>query len=297
MPLSFTRPEALSLKNHPDFSEKWLQERISDDPSILGLGDVELVGAEKSLPRAGRLDLLLYDDQLNRRYEVELMLGATDPSHIIRSIEYWDVERRRYPAYDHVAVLVAEDITSRFLNVLSLFAGSIPLIALQMTALKVDDKIVLHFVHVLDQTALRSDDAYELGERADKTVFETDRDWWEQRTTSPILAICDDLCQMVGDAAQQPHRLRYRKKIIDLVSERDQSRRLWCGPRKTLVHIGGYVSDPETWVRRFEDAGLSAGLARGNKAVRTTIMPGQFKEQTALLGEFVRDAVGVEERA
>src|SRR5690606_32610537 len=111
--------------------------------SILGLGEVELVGTEKSLPRAGRLDLLLHDEQLNRRYEVELMLGATDPSHIVRCIEYWDVERRRYPAYDHVAVLVAEDITSRFLNVMALLAGSIPLIALKLSALRVDDKVVL----------------------------------------------------------------------------------------------------------------------------------------------------------
>ena len=30
--------------------------------------------------------------------------------------EYWDIERRRYPQYDHCAVLIAEDITSRFLN-------------------------------------------------------------------------------------------------------------------------------------------------------------------------------------
>jgi len=77
MPLLFARPEILSLKSHPEFSEKWLQERISEDPSLLGLGDIELVGAEKVLPKAGRLDFLLHDDQLNRRYEVELMLGAT----------------------------------------------------------------------------------------------------------------------------------------------------------------------------------------------------------------------------
>ena len=86
------------------------------------------------------------------------MLGATDPSHIIRAIEYWDIEKQRYPAYDHVAVLVAEDITSRFLNVLSLFSGSIPLIAIQLDALQVDDKILLNFVKVLDQTELRTED-------------------------------------------------------------------------------------------------------------------------------------------
>ncbi len=40
--------------------------------------------------KAGRLDLLLQDAN-QRRYEVEIQLGATDESHIIRTIEYWDI--------------------------------------------------------------------------------------------------------------------------------------------------------------------------------------------------------------
>ena len=42
----------------------------------------------------------------SQRYEVELRLGATDEFHIIRCIEYWDIELRRYPSYEHIAVLV-----------------------------------------------------------------------------------------------------------------------------------------------------------------------------------------------
>jgi hypothetical protein len=42
----------------------------------------------------------------------------------------------RYPQYGHWAVLSAEDITGRFLNVVSLFNETIPLIALQMNALR-----------------------------------------------------------------------------------------------------------------------------------------------------------------
>ncbi len=56
-----------------------------------------------------------------------MQLGATDESHIIRTSEYWDIERRKYPQYDHTAVIVAEDITSRFLNVVGLFNGFIPI--------------------------------------------------------------------------------------------------------------------------------------------------------------------------
>jgi hypothetical protein len=297
MPLIFARPEVLSLKIHPDFSEKWLQDRIRDDPSILGLGEVEFITAEKPLPKAGRLDLLLYDDQLNRRYEVELMLGATDPSHIIRCIEYWDIERRRYPAYDHVAVLVAEDITSRFLNVMALLAGSIPLIALQMSALRVDDKVVLHFARVLDQTQLRSDDEYELGERPGTGAVETDRTWWEQRSSPSILAICDDLLQVVEEVSGQPHRLRYRRKLVDLVGDQDDVRRVWCQPKKTLLHVGVYVAQPEAWVKQFEEVGLSGALKRGNKAARITVTPEEYREQKPLLRELVREAVKPEDDA
>ena len=295
MSLSFARPEVLSLKSHPEFSEKWLQERICEDPSILGLGDVEMVAAEKMLPKAGRLDLLLHDDQLNRRYEVELMLGATDPSHIIRCIEYWDVERRRYPAYDHVAVLVAEDITSRFLNVMALLAGSIPLIALQMSALRVDDKVVLHFTRVVDQTKLRSNDEYDLGERAGAGALEKDRGWWEQRRKPSLLNICDELLRMLVEISGQPHRMRYRIKFIDLVSERDGSRRVWCSPKENVVYVGAYVPQPEEWVKRFEEAGLSAALRRGNKAAQTIVSAEEFKEQKPLLREFVREAMAAEE--
>jgi hypothetical protein len=132
MSLKFIKPERILLSNHSEYREKWVQERIAGDPSILGLGDLVLKDKERSQPRAGRLDLLFQDAELTTRYEVEVMLGSTDENHIIRTIEYWDVERKRYPQYDHYAVIVAEDITSRFLNVVGLFNGFIPLIALQI---------------------------------------------------------------------------------------------------------------------------------------------------------------------
>src|SRR5215208_1983799 len=151
MPPSYIRHERLSLKLHPELTEKWVQDLIAADPAILGLGDLVLRDKERTQPRAGRLDLLLQDRETKRRYEVELQLGACDEAHIIRCIEYWDIERKRYPQYDHCAVLIAEDITSRFLNVISLFNGTIPLIALQVQALKVGEAITLVFTKVMDE--------------------------------------------------------------------------------------------------------------------------------------------------
>ena len=45
-------------------------------------------------------------DDNDTRYEIEIQLGATDPSHIIRTIEYRDNEKKRYPQYDHCALLL-----------------------------------------------------------------------------------------------------------------------------------------------------------------------------------------------
>src|SRR3990167_5328950 len=93
--MSYIRPNPISLKAHPQFNEKWVQKLIADDPSVLGLGDLVLRDKERSQPRAGRLDLLLQDPETQRRYEVEVQLGATDEAHIIRTIEYWDIEKKK----------------------------------------------------------------------------------------------------------------------------------------------------------------------------------------------------------
>ena len=144
----------INLKNHPEYNERWLQEIIADDPEIIGIGDVILKDKERIHPRAGRLDLLLQDADGNGRYEVEIQLGASDESHIIRTIEYWDIERRKYPQYDHTAIIIAEDITSRFLNVISLFNGFIPIMALQVSAIETSDGVGLHFTTILDTVKL-----------------------------------------------------------------------------------------------------------------------------------------------
>jgi hypothetical protein len=122
---TYIKPERINLKSHPIYTERWVQDRIAEDPKILGLGELVLRDKERQQPQAGRLDLLLEDPdpEATTRYEVEIQLGATDESHIIRTLEYWDLERKRFPQYEHCAVIIAEEVTSRFLNVISLFNG------------------------------------------------------------------------------------------------------------------------------------------------------------------------------
>jgi hypothetical protein len=212
MSLTFIKPEKLLLASHPEYREKWVQERIAEDPSILGLGDLVLKDKERSLPRGGRLDLLFQDAESSTRYEVEIMLGGTDESHIIRTIEYWDLEKRRYPQYDHYAVIVAEDITSRFLNVIGLFNGFIPLIALQMSALKFGDQISLVFTKVFDALSLGMPDADE------EVQAVTDRSYWETRGTKETVALADEMFKMVNAFAPDLE-LKHNKFYIGLAKD------------------------------------------------------------------------------
>jgi hypothetical protein len=40
--LEYVKHETISLKDHSEFNESWLQKQIIDDPSILNLGDLEV---------------------------------------------------------------------------------------------------------------------------------------------------------------------------------------------------------------------------------------------------------------
>jgi hypothetical protein len=207
--MSNMKLESVSIKRSEQLTEKWVQEQIAGDPSLLGLGNVETLDRERRQPSAGRLDLLLQDVETLKRYEVEIQLGDTDESHVVRTVEYWDIERKRYPQYEHAAVIVAEEITARFLNVIQLFNGAIPLIALKMTAYKVGDQYALTFVKVLDERTLGL-----VG--VDEPLAEpTNRDFWESKSSKQQLLATDALLKLVNEVEPKA-ALKYNRQYIGL---------------------------------------------------------------------------------
>ena len=192
------KPEQISLREHPEINEKIIQKKIAEDPSILGLGDLILKDIERTQPRAGRLDLLFQDPETYRRYEVEIQLGKTDESHVIRTIEYWDIERKRYPQYDHCAVIIAEDITSRFLNVIHLFNGFIPIVAIQMNAFKFGEDIGLVFTKILDEMPLGLVDE---DEEREVQQISTNREFWVKKTSNDTVILTDKFLEIINETS------------------------------------------------------------------------------------------------
>ena len=280
---TYTKAEPIRMKNHPSLTEKWLQDLIARDPSILGLGEIELIDRERIQHKAGRLDLLLSDPDNNIRYEVELMLGSTDESHIIRTIEYWDIERRRYPGYDHVAVIVAEDITSRFLNVLSLFSGSIPFIALHMSAIQIQDSVSIVFSKVIDSTDLRTDDASEAN------LTPTDRNYWIAKSTSANVAISDSCLDIVNAISSDTYELKYNKYYIGLSDGYRPRNFIYFKPQKRKTSVIVKSTKYSDWAERLEEDGIDSSANR--RGFRLNLVHGQTETHKELLAEIFSAAI------
>jgi len=246
--MKYTKSEIISLKNNSKYNEKWLQARIEEDPGILGLGELDFRDTEKIMVGGGRLDTILYDPEEKRRYEVEIQLGKTDESHIIRTIEYWDIERKRNPQYDHCAVIIAEDITSRFLNVISLFNGFIPLIAIQVKAVVIEDNISLFFTKVLDETK------FELLEE-DEISEPTDRKYWEKKASKESLNLMDKIFDQLSEVVNE-YKLKYNKYYIGLQKNDMANNFITFTPRKTAVLMNFKLEKTEEYDELLEHSDL-----------------------------------------
>lgn len=272
--------EKIYLKNNPEVKEDNIQQFIFDNPQVLGLGDLTPIRREKTQPAGGRLDILMADDN-DTRYEIEIQLGATDPSHIIRTIEYWDNERKRYPQYDHCAVIVAEEITGRFMNVIQLFNGSIPLIALQMQATKIGDDIQLSFVKVLDRISLGTDDEEE--------NEPTDRNFWEKK--SNVLKYVDHIFKDVSQYAPG-FELKYNKFYIGLTKNGSTSNFISFRPKKKFIYLFTKCASSEKRQEELDNSGLDWTYAPRNRAYRIKIDKIEdYKNNKDLIEILIKDAM------
>ena len=221
----FLKMDRDSLAALPEFNETMVQTYIFEHPEVLDIGEVHGLKREKAQQAGGRIDMVLEDGET--WYEIEVQLGATDPSHIIRTIEYWDNERWRYPQFNHVAVLIAEEVTGRFFNVISLFNKHIPLIAFQMSAFRRDDGDVnLVFSKVLDLTTR------EVVEEIDTKVI--DYNYWVEtvgtdrmETTSRIF---DDMLH-----SDDGFRMKFNKHYIGVLKDGVVKNFVEFEPRKSTT--------------------------------------------------------------
>ena len=190
--------------------EYWLQNLIYENPSILGLGDLIPISKEKKQSSGGRLDILLKAPEDNSMYEIEVMLGETDPPHIIRTIEYWDIEKRRYPQRQHFPVLIAESFNRRYFNVIQVLSLNVPMIAIQADLLESGDQQIINFTKILD--------IYEEPAEDDEENSATDEETWSN-TMNWTLQTAKEVLNIINNGSQEL-KLKFTKNCLVLMNNR-----------------------------------------------------------------------------
>jgi hypothetical protein len=265
--------------------ERWVHEQIKKDPSILGLGDLKLREPERVQVGGGRLDLLLENLEADPHewYETEVQLGETDPSHIVRCIEYWDHEKRRLPGYGHRPVLIAEKINGRFYRVIQLFGTAIPIVAIQMTALRTDNGILLHFTKMLDERPHSPEEEEDRAPRVDRAFFEGISSHESMQLVDSLFGVLRSF-----DGHVEPD---YSKARIRPVSG---GRWLPIGihPKKKFVVVSLDLADEREaadWRSKLEQAGVDVSSHRPEN-VRLRLTAEEFEQNAGIVKEILEEA-------
>jgi len=199
--------ERIFLKETPEINEALIQKKIEETPSILGLGDLDVISREISVPSGGRIDILLENPEENKRFIVEVQLGKLDESHIVRSIEYWEFMRRLFPHYDYTVVLIAEDV-SRFLNVISIMATVVPFVVIQLVAFKVKENIGFCFSKIFDGMPLSVESLEE--------EIPANENYWKNKASEESLNLANEILQIINNEIAPGFSLKYTKHYIGL---------------------------------------------------------------------------------
>ena len=146
-------------------------------------------------------------------------------------------------------LIVAEEITSRFLNVISLFNGTIPLIAIQMNAVQLGGVVSLVFATVLSEVRRGLVDD-------DEEVHEpTDRNYWEARGAKATVAMADELLEIIHKFDSKLE-LKYNKIYIGLAENGQPNNFVIFRPQKNSIRIDAKLERSDAIEQKIAASGL-----------------------------------------
>jgi hypothetical protein len=167
---------------------------------------------------------------------------------------------------------------------MALLAGSIPLIAIQLNALRIGDQVILDFVKVLDQRMLRADDGEGIeGEDADRGT-------WDERVGPSMMQICDQLLALANEIANPPLELKYKKQHAGICEHGSFFNVVALNPKKSFVACKVRLSNAVERVEKAEQAGLEARVRKGNQAI-LNLKQADMTNHVPLLREIIHQAV------
>ena len=170
-----------------------------------------------------------------------------------------------------------------------MFSGSIPLICIQFSALKVNDHILLDFVKVLDQTELRVDEEEEEEEEEEGAKTPADRAFWESKRPQEIMVLVDTVGEMINEFCEKKHTLNYTQSHIGLSDGLRTRNFVVCYPRKGHLRLGVKLSDKDAFDDSLADAGVD--FMKKRKRIWLNLSPAEFESVNDVVRRIIQQAV------
>jgi hypothetical protein len=136
------------------------------------------------------------------------------------------------------------------LNVIALFNGMVPLIALQMQALKVGEHLTLVFTKVMDELSRGLVD-----EDEDAEAAPTDRAYWEKRGTKATVQLADELLGIAHEC-DPSLELKYNKFYIGLSRGGQPFNFSVFRPQKKTINLAIKLARADDIDGKIEQAGI-----------------------------------------
>lgn len=285
--MDFAPSEKFSLARHKDFDEAWVEKTLREHPEMLNLGTLSNNQSQLTQQRIGRLALLADNRNGGQRFVIELMLGEMDASHLMRVMDYW-LKRKSQDVdsdLEVVAVLVAEKVLlSRYFPLIQFLAqklGShLPIIVIEMTALRVGGQMTLTFTKVIDsaQEEIVDDDI--------EGRVPTDHGYWISRSSEDGMYVVDKLISFLREI-DSSISAKYNTGYIGITKGNRSNNFVWFSPKLNFVRVNVKVLDTESWQERLAGIGLEVIEASG-KLVRFRLKKDQVDDSAALLKELLK---------
>ena len=117
--------------------EAWLQDWLKEQPSRLGLGDLEVADSASDDDRC----FVATDD--DRCFSVDVQLGEMEASRGFQVLDNWARNRVLHPDKTHVAVLVTEVMSDRYQTTLETLAEHLPLVVVELQVWKGENEAIV----------------------------------------------------------------------------------------------------------------------------------------------------------
>ena len=164
------------------------------------------------------------------------------------------------------------------MNVISLFNGAIPLIALQVSAYEDGKDVSLVFTKIMDRTDLGTDEEEEL--------VTTDRNYWvNEKSTKNVIKIVDSMYEDLGDLISD-YELKYNKFYIGLAINGVAKNFMSFKPMKKFLNLRFRGSESPELSSALEDSGLKFAYQIRDKRYQVKI--NKFEEYQENRDLFIR---------